>query len=86
MDDEVNLVRAYRRDRGGGMTSSWRMVARRPWPCSLRTRIYLILCDLMMPGVDGVGVYERLRREQPHLLIALGFVAVGRRPDGASNS
>lgn len=27
----------------------------------------LILCDIMMPGVDGYGVLARFRRENPHL-------------------
>lgn len=27
----------------------------------------LILCDIMMPGIDGYGVLARLRRDHPHL-------------------
>lgn len=27
----------------------------------------LLLCDIMMPGVDGYGVLARLRRDHPHL-------------------
>lgn len=27
----------------------------------------LLLCDIMMPGLDGYGVLERLRRDHPHL-------------------
>src|SRR5690606_15907382 len=37
----------------------------------------LILCDLMMPGLDGVGVYEHLRRHQPHLLDRVVFCSGG---------
>ena len=27
----------------------------------------LVLCDIMMPGLDGYGVLEGLRRDHPHL-------------------
>lgn len=27
----------------------------------------LVLCDIMMPGLDGYGVLERFRRDHPHL-------------------
>lgn len=28
----------------------------------------LLLCDIMMPGLDGFGVLARLRRDHPHLM------------------
>lgn len=78
VDDEVNLVRAYRRYLGrrhdvvvayGGEEALAVLATDEDFD--------LILCDLMMPGVDGVGVYERLRREQPHLLDRIVFCSGG---------
>jgi DNA-binding NtrC family response regulator len=35
----------------------------------------LILCDLLMPELDGVGLYHELERQQPSLLQRLAFVS-----------
>jgi len=35
----------------------------------------LILCDLQMPELDGVGLYRELERQQPSLLPRLAFVS-----------
>ena len=35
----------------------------------------LILCDIIMPGLDGVGLYEALQRRWPHLLGRLVFIS-----------
>ena len=35
----------------------------------------LILCDLLMPELDGVGLYRELERQQPSLLPRLAFVS-----------
>jgi CheY-like chemotaxis protein len=35
----------------------------------------LILCDLLMPDLDGVGLYRELERQQPSLLQRLAFVS-----------
>ncbi len=35
----------------------------------------LILCDLLMPELDGVGLYRELERQQPSLLQRLAFVS-----------
>ncbi len=35
----------------------------------------LILCDLLMPELDGVGLYRELERQQPTLLQRLAFVS-----------
>lgn len=37
----------------------------------------VILCDLMMPGLDGPGVYEALEKEHPELLDRFIFVSGG---------
>jgi signal transduction histidine kinase len=36
-----------------------------------------VLCDLMMPDVDGPGVYEHLARTRPELLNRLAFLSGG---------
>ena len=35
----------------------------------------LILCDIIMPGLDGAGLYDALQRRWPHLLGRLVFVS-----------
>jgi two-component system NtrC family sensor kinase len=35
----------------------------------------LILCDLLMPELDGVGLYRELESQQPSLLQRLAFVS-----------
>ena len=35
----------------------------------------LILCDIIMPGIDGAGVYDALQRRWPHLLGRLVFIS-----------
>jgi CheY-like chemotaxis protein len=37
----------------------------------------LILCDMMMPDVSGVGVYEALRRDRPELCDRFVFMTGG---------
>ena len=78
VDDDVTLLRAYRRYLGrrhdvvvayGGEEALALLAA--------DDNFDLILCDLMMPGLDGVGVYERLRRQQPHLLDRVVFCSGG---------
>ena len=42
----------------------------------------LILSDLRMPDLDGVGLYRELERRQPHLLRRLIFITgTGEHPD-----
>jgi len=36
-----------------------------------------VLCDLMMPAMDGVAVYETLRRESPDVCARFAFVTGG---------
>ena len=74
IDDEVALIRAYRRLLGrehdvvaayGGEEALAILECDQSFD--------LILCDLMMPGTDGVGVYEELQRRHPELLERMVF-------------
>lgn len=74
IDDEVTLIRAYRRLLGrdhevvaayGGEEALAILACDQAFD--------LILCDLMMPGTDGVGVYEELQRQHPELLERMVF-------------
>jgi signal transduction histidine kinase/ActR/RegA family two-component response regulator len=78
VDDEVTLIRAYRRLLG----RCHQVVA----TCGGREALEvlasdqnfdLILCDLMMPGTDGVDVYETLESSHPELLERLVFATGG---------
>jgi PAS domain S-box-containing protein len=78
IDDEVTLIRAYRRLLGrchdvvassGGEEALSILASDRNFD--------LVLCDLMMPGTDGVDVYEALERVHPELLERLVFVTGG---------
>ncbi|HWO12567.1 MAG TPA: ATP-binding protein, partial [Polyangiaceae bacterium] len=78
IDDDMTLLRAYRRYLGRrhdvvvayGGEEALAVLA-------TDDNFDLILCDLMMPGLDGVGVYERLQRVHPHLLERLVFCSGG---------
>lgn len=78
IDDEVMLIRAYRRLLGrqhdvvaayGGEEALAVL--------SCDQAFDLILCDLMMPGTDGAGVYEGLQQTHPELLERVVFSSGG---------
>jgi two-component system NtrC family sensor kinase len=78
IDDEVTLIRAYRRLLGrrhevvatyGGQEALGVLASDQNFD--------LILCDLMMPGTDGVDVFETLQRLHPELLARLVFATGG---------
>jgi PAS domain S-box-containing protein len=78
VDDEVTLIRAYRRLLGryhqvvatyGGQEALGILATDQKFD--------LILCDLMMPGTDGVDVYEALQDNHPELLQRLVFATGG---------
>jgi PAS domain S-box-containing protein len=69
VDDEVNLVRAYRRLLGRRHNVVAAYGGDEALAILAHDRAFdLILCDVMMPGTDGVAVYEALQREHPELL------------------
>jgi len=42
---------------------------------ALEARAYeVILCDMRMPGLDGLGFYRELERHYPHLLSRVVFL------------
>ncbi|HEY3255343.1 MAG TPA: ATP-binding protein, partial [Polyangiaceae bacterium] len=78
IDDEVMLIRAYRRLLGrqhdvvaayGGEEALAVLACDQGFD--------LILCDLMMPGTDGVSVYEGLQGTFPELLERVVFSSGG---------
>lgn len=78
IDDEVMLIRAYRRL----LARQHDVVAAYGGEEALAIlacdqAFDLILCDLMMPGTDGVGVYEGLQANHPDLLERVVFSSGG---------
>jgi PAS domain S-box-containing protein len=78
IDDEVMLIRAYRRLLG----RQHDVVAAYGGEEALAVLAHdqafdLILCDLMMPGTDGVSVYEGLEASFPDLLERVVFSSGG---------
>ncbi len=47
------------------------------------TTFDLILCDLMMPGLTGMDIYERVARERPGLEQQIVFLSGGAYTDRA---
>jgi two-component system, NtrC family, sensor kinase len=86
IDDEVILIRAYRRLLGrchevvassGGEEALSILASDRNFD--------VILCDLMMPGTDGVDIYEALERMHPELVERVAFVTGGPTSARAQN-
>ncbi len=78
IDDELELLRAYQR-----LLSPYHDVVvadsgtRGMEILSRDDRFDVILCDLMMPGVDGVRVYQYLAQERAQLCARLLFWSGG---------
>jgi signal transduction histidine kinase len=78
IDDELELLRAYQR-----LLSPYHDVVvadsgtRGMEILSRDDRFDVIVCDLMMPGVDGVGVYQYLEQERAPLCARLLFWSGG---------
>lgn len=78
VDDEPTLVRAYRRL----LSKAHHVVGAYGGDEALAILARdddfdIILCDLMMPRVDGVAVYQHLKRWQPHLIPRVVFCTGG---------
>ncbi len=78
IDDEVSLVRAYRRFLGRrhevvaayGGEEALQVLA-------MDSDFDLVLCDLMMPGIDGMAVYEWIKANLSALLPRVVFCSGG---------
>lgn len=77
IDDEVALTRAMQRQLRGHHDVTIEHDAR-----AAMTRVFdedydVILCDVMMPGADGLGFLEALRRDRPALVPRLVLMTAG---------
>jgi CheY-like chemotaxis protein len=83
VDDEIRLTTALRAVlshhevvlASSGREGLQRMLSGAPFD--------LILCDVMMPDVSGVGVYEALRRDRPELCDRFVFMSGGAFPEAS---
>ena len=78
VDDEVSLVRSYRRLLGRKHEVIGAYGGEEALAILAQDRAFdLILCDLMMPGTDGAAVYDAVRQKYPELLERLVFCSGG---------
>lgn len=77
VDDEVALTRAMHRQLRGHHDVTIEHDARTATARILAETYDVILCDVMMPGADGLGLLESLRRERPELVRRLVLMTAG---------
>ncbi len=78
IDDEVQLLRAYQRSLSRYHDVETAVGGEEGLARILQTPDFdLIVCDLMMPNVDGVAVHAALSKQAPHLLKRLVFSTGG---------
>jgi len=77
VDDEVALTRAMHRQLRGHHDVTIEHDARAATARILAESYDVILCDVMMPGADGLGLLESLRRERPELVRRLVLMTAG---------
>mgnify|MGYP003862393235 CR=1 FL=1 len=78
IDDEVQLLRAYQRSLSRYHDVETAVGGEAGLARILQTPdLDLIVCDLMMPNVDGVAVHAALSKQAPHLLKRLVFSTGG---------
>jgi len=56
--------------------------ARRPWRSCATSRVDVALCDVRMPGHDGIWLIDQMRRLHPDTAIVAGDRAARNGPDG----
>lgn len=84
IDDEPSIRRAYRR-----LLSPHEVVALEASDAITHTlvggdqRFDVVVCDLMMPGIDGVALYERFKKDAPELASRTLFCTGGAFGDRA---
>ncbi|MDF3070291.1 MAG: Sensor protein [Polyangiaceae bacterium] len=64
------MLREYEVDTASDGEAALRLLSSRP-------EYDVILCDLVMPGMDGIALYEELERRSPELLPRMIFVTGG---------
>ncbi|MBK9036464.1 MAG: response regulator [Myxococcales bacterium] len=77
IDDEDALTRAMRRQLRGHHDVTIENDATAAMARLLREDHDVILCDVMMPGTDGLGFLEALRRARPELVRRLVLMTAG---------
>ena len=77
IDDDAGMVRAYKRMLAGYNATIVQSGAQALEVIASDDRFDLIICDLMMPEMDGPQVYEALRERAPHLLRRIVFCTGG---------
>lgn len=77
VDDEELLLRVYKRMLGGRYDVSVAASGAEALELLRAGPFDAILCDLMMPGIDGVALHEALRAEHPELLERIAFLSGG---------
>lgn len=77
VDDEVALTRAMHRQLRGHHDVTIEHDARAATARILAETYDVILCDVMMPGADGLGLLEAIRRERPALVRRLVLMTAG---------
>jgi CheY-like chemotaxis protein len=77
IDDDAGMVRAYRRLFAGHDAVIVASGAQALAAVQVDARFDLVLCDLMMPDMDGPQVYDALAQYAPHLLPKLVFCTGG---------
>ncbi|MEZ4403075.1 MAG: response regulator [Kofleriaceae bacterium] len=77
IDDEVPLTSAMRRQLRGHHDVTVINEASTAMARLIEQDFDVILCDVMMPGTDGMALLERLRRERPELVARLVLMTAG---------
>ncbi len=77
IDDEVALTRAMHRQLRGHHDVTIEHDARAAMARVLAEPYDVILCDVMMPGTDGLGFLEALRQDRPALVERLVLMTAG---------
>jgi CheY-like chemotaxis protein/two-component sensor histidine kinase len=76
VDDEPLVARSLSRVMNGSEVSIVATAAAALEACSARD-FELIICDVMMPEIDGIAFYEALSKSRPHLCQRVVFMSGG---------
>ncbi len=76
VDDEVSILEVFRRvlsRRGYEVDTS--ADGEDAFSRILQTDYDLVLCDIQMPNVNGIDIYQRLRKKRPEMLDRIVFIS-----------